>query len=157
MTNNAGIARVCGMLRDHGQAQKYYHDMEGYNGRLDAMQAEFLRVKLGHVNEWNAKRRGHAKRYAELFAEANDAVIVPYDAPYSRSVYHLYVIRTHDRDDAEKPSGCRWYWNWNSLSCSASPAKGLSAIEDSPRAAYPVTERVAVRDPVVTYVSQPLA
>ena len=98
VTNNAGIARVCVMLRDHGQAQKYYHDIEGYNGRLDAMQAEFLRVKLGHVPEWNAKRRELAKRYGELFAEANGAVIVPYDASYSRSVYHLYVIRTQDRE-----------------------------------------------------------
>jgi dTDP-4-amino-4,6-dideoxygalactose transaminase len=86
------------MLRDHGQAQKYYHDIEGYNGRLDAMQAEFLRVKLGHVPEWNAKRRELAKRYGELFAEAIGAVIVPYDASYSRSVYHLYVIRTQDRE-----------------------------------------------------------
>jgi dTDP-4-amino-4,6-dideoxygalactose transaminase len=98
VTNNASIARVCGMLRDHGQAQKYYHDMEGYNGRLDALQAEFLRIKLGHVNEWNAKRRRHAKRYEELFAEGSGLITVPYEAPYSRSVYHLYVIRTHDRE-----------------------------------------------------------
>ncbi len=98
VTNNAGIARMCVMLRDHGQAQKYYHDVEGYNGRLDAMQAEFLRVKLPYLAEWNAKRLSLAKRYAELLAEAGGAVIVPYDAPYSRSVYHLYVIRTQDRE-----------------------------------------------------------
>jgi dTDP-4-amino-4,6-dideoxygalactose transaminase len=98
VTNNASVARVCSMLRDHGQAQKYYHDMEGYNGRLDALQAEFLRVKLGHADEWNAKRRDHAKRYDELLADASGVIVVPYEAPYSRSVYHLYVIRTHDRE-----------------------------------------------------------
>ena len=97
-TNDASIARVCSMLRDHGQAQKYYHDLEGYNGRLDALQAEFLRLKLGYLNEWNAKRRSHAKRYDELFGEGNGLVTVPYEAPYSRSVYHLYVVRTHDRE-----------------------------------------------------------
>jgi dTDP-4-amino-4,6-dideoxygalactose transaminase len=98
VTNNASIARVCCMLRDHGQAQKYYHDMEGYNGRLDAMQAESLRVKLGHVTEWNAKRCAIARRYNELFQKAGDAVITPFEAPNTRPVYHLYVIRTADRE-----------------------------------------------------------
>jgi dTDP-4-amino-4,6-dideoxygalactose transaminase len=45
------------MLRDHGQAKKYYHEFEGYNGRLDAIQTGILRVKLKHLSEWNEKRR----------------------------------------------------------------------------------------------------
>ncbi len=98
VTSNASIARVCRMLRDHGQAQKYYHDLEGYNGRLDALQAAFLRVKLGYLPEWNTKRREHAKRYDELLAEGSGLIVTPYEAPYARSVYHLYVIRTHDRE-----------------------------------------------------------
>ena len=56
-TNDPEIAQRVRMLRDHGQAKKYYHDMEGYNGRLDAIQAGFLRVKLRHLAEWNSKRR----------------------------------------------------------------------------------------------------
>ena len=56
------------MLRDHGQREKYYHDMEGYNGRLDAIQAGILRVKLAHLAEWNESRRQAAVRYRELFS-----------------------------------------------------------------------------------------
>ena len=56
------------MLRDHGQVQKYYHDLEGYNGRLDAIQAAFLRIKLRHLDAWNAQRRSAAARYGELLA-----------------------------------------------------------------------------------------
>ena len=54
------------MLRDHGQAQKYHHDVEGYNGRLDAIQAAILRIKLRHLDEWNTQRRLAANRYDTL-------------------------------------------------------------------------------------------
>lgn len=89
------IARVK-MLRDHGQATKYYHEVEGYNGRLDAIQAGMLRVKLRHVDTWNDLRREAASRYADLLAPL--AVRLPYVAPGSRPVWHLYVIRVPDRD-----------------------------------------------------------
>ena len=56
-TNDPELARVVSMLRDHGQSRKYYHDIEGYNGRLDALQAGLLHVKLRHLAEWNQKRR----------------------------------------------------------------------------------------------------
>ena len=62
-TNDAQIAKTIRMLREHGQAKKYYHDLEGYNGRLDAIQAAFLRVKLRHLDDWNAQRRAAAARY----------------------------------------------------------------------------------------------
>ena len=60
-TNDEEMARKMRMLRDHGQAKKYYHDIEGYNGRLDAIQAGILSVKLRHLAEWNRKRREAAK------------------------------------------------------------------------------------------------
>jgi dTDP-4-amino-4,6-dideoxygalactose transaminase len=101
-TNDKNIARVVGMLRDHGQAQKYYHDMEGYNGRLDAIQAGILRAKLRHLPDWNKRRRENAARYDELFQTIADGVIVPYEPSWSRAVYHLYVIRTAERDDLKK-------------------------------------------------------
>ena len=65
-TNDGDIASKIRMLRDHGQAKKYYHDMEGYNGRLDSMQAGILHVKLRHLTAWNERRRECASRYREL-------------------------------------------------------------------------------------------
>jgi dTDP-4-amino-4,6-dideoxygalactose transaminase len=97
-TNNSIVADKVKMLRDHGQVRKYYHDMEGYNGRLDAIQAGLLLAKLPHLEEWNTHRRDRAAEYNHLF-EANDAIITPYEPSWSRAVYHLYVIRTRDRDD----------------------------------------------------------
>jgi dTDP-4-amino-4,6-dideoxygalactose transaminase len=95
-TNEAKLADTCKMIRDHGQAKKYYHDIEGYNGRLDAIQAGLLRVKLVHLAEWNTLRRERAAEYNRLFANSEDSVTVPYEPSWSRAVYHLYVIRTED-------------------------------------------------------------
>jgi dTDP-4-amino-4,6-dideoxygalactose transaminase len=96
-TNDEEMARKMRMLREHGQAKKYYHDMEGYNGRLDSMQAGFLAVKLRHLAEWNKLRRNLAQRYHELFAEAKDSVVIPHEPSWSKGVYHLYVVRVRDR------------------------------------------------------------
>src|ERR1035438_5333029 len=95
-TNDEEMARKMRMLREHGQAKKYYHDMEGYNGRLDSMQAGLLQVKLQHLAKWNEQRRERAAEYKRLLA-GNEAVILPYEPFWSRAVYHLYVIRTADR------------------------------------------------------------
>jgi dTDP-4-amino-4,6-dideoxygalactose transaminase len=97
-TNNAAISAEIKMVRDHGQAKKYYHDIEGYNGRLDAIQAGFLQVKLAHLAKWNAERRERAATYNDQLAASKAAVIAPYEPSWSRAVYHLYVIRTKDRD-----------------------------------------------------------
>ena len=59
-TNDAKSTPPVRMLRDHGQVKKYYHDVEGYNGRLDAIQAGILNAKLAHLPEWNSQRREHA-------------------------------------------------------------------------------------------------
>jgi dTDP-4-amino-4,6-dideoxygalactose transaminase len=100
-TNNEAMARTMRMLRDHGQAQKYYHQIEGYNGRLDALQAAFLTIKLRHLASWNRRRQEVAKRYDQLFA-AMDGVIAPFCPDFVRSVYHLYVIRVRQRDALQK-------------------------------------------------------
>ena len=98
VTCDAEIARKIKMLRDHGQAQKYYHDIEGYNGRLDSIQAGLLHVKLMHLAKWNAQRRERAEEYNRLLADI-EGVICPYEPTWSRAVYHLYVIRAVERDD----------------------------------------------------------
>jgi dTDP-4-amino-4,6-dideoxygalactose transaminase len=97
-TNDSKLADTCKMIRDHGQAKKYYHDIEGYNGRLDSMQTAFLSVKLKHLAGWNEKRCEKAAEYNRLFAAADAAVETPYEPSWSRAVYHLYVVRTEDRD-----------------------------------------------------------
>jgi len=96
-TNDLCVANKIRMLRDHGQVKKYHHDMEGYNGRLDAIQAGLLHAKLTHLKKWNAQRREHAAEYARLLA-SNETLSLPYEPSWSRAVYHLYVIRTNDRD-----------------------------------------------------------
>ena len=100
-TNDEALAAKVKMLRDHGQAKKYYHDVEGYNGRLDAMQAGFLSVKLKHLSDWNTKRRQHADRYRQLLGKC-DGVIVPYEPTWSKAVYHLFIVRVVDRECLQK-------------------------------------------------------
>lgn len=97
-TNDAEMAKQMKMIRDHGQAKKYYHDMEGYNGRLDSIQAGWLAVKLRHLVKWNDLRRALAHRYHDVLAEVKDEVIVPVEASWTKGVYHLYVVRVQDRE-----------------------------------------------------------
>ncbi len=97
-TNDAVLAQRMKMIRDHGQAKKYYHDIEGYNGRLDSIQAGWLSVKLRHLEKWNAARRALAHRYHEFLSELKDSIGIPVEAPWTRGVYHLYVVRVQDRE-----------------------------------------------------------
>jgi dTDP-4-amino-4,6-dideoxygalactose transaminase len=113
-TNDEGIANKIRMLRDHGQAKKYYHEFEGYNGRLDAIQTGILRVKLRHLTDWNEKRRQNASLYNELLngeipqhrstaaPQHHNTVITPYEPSWAKAVYHLYIIRTRKRDELQK-------------------------------------------------------
>jgi dTDP-4-amino-4,6-dideoxygalactose transaminase len=100
-TNDATIAATVRMLRDHGQSQKYLHDIEGYNGRLDAIQAGILSVKLRHLPAWTEQRRACALRYGQLLQAIPDMVL-PEELPYSKAVYHLYVVRVQTRDALQR-------------------------------------------------------
>ena len=97
-TNDEAMAKRMKMIRDHGQAKKYYHDIEGYNGRLDSIQAGWLSVKLPHLAKWNDSRRKLAHRYHEMFADVKDSLILPVEASWTKGVYHLYVVRVQDRE-----------------------------------------------------------
>jgi dTDP-4-amino-4,6-dideoxygalactose transaminase len=101
-TNDAVLAKKVSMLRDHGQARKYYHEMEGYNGRLDAIQAGILQVKLRHLPEWNQKRRQIAVRYNELLREVSASLVLPFEPSWSHTVYHLYVVQTAERNELQE-------------------------------------------------------
>jgi dTDP-4-amino-4,6-dideoxygalactose transaminase len=98
-TNDEAIAVRIRVIRDHGQAKKYYHDVEGYNGRIDAIQAGLLRVKLNHLPQWNEQRRARAGEYRQLFEAIGNVVLQPYEPTWCRAVYHLYVLRTDDREN----------------------------------------------------------
>ncbi len=96
-TDDERIAMRCRMLRDHGQSRKYFHEIEGYNGRLDALQAGVLSVKLPHLATWNDQRRACAEAYRQLLS-AGETTILPHIPRWSRPVHHLYVVRVTDRD-----------------------------------------------------------
>ena len=97
VTQDEQIANKIRMIRDHGQNKKYFHSMEGYNGRLDAIQAAVLRVKLKRLAAWNQSRNDHAADYNELLADVSGVEFAEV-ADYAESVYHLYVIMVDDRD-----------------------------------------------------------
>lgn len=97
VTQDEKIARTISMIRDHGQRKKYYHDMEGFNGRLDAIQAGILRIKLKRLADWNASRRKNADYYTKRLSGI-DGIQTPHEADFARSVYHLYVIHVDNRD-----------------------------------------------------------
>lgn len=97
VTNDDDLAQKIRMLRDHGRTTKYEHEMSGFGYRLDGIQGAILDVKLKHLPAWNAQRRAHADYYTELLSNLD--VVTPYEPAHIRSVYHLYVIRTHKRDE----------------------------------------------------------
>jgi dTDP-4-amino-4,6-dideoxygalactose transaminase len=97
-TDDGDLAHRVRILRDHGSPERYYHEVIGLNGRLDEIQAAVLRAKLPHLADWNARRRAHAARYADLLADV-EGVTLPDIAPYAEHVFHLYVVRVAQRDE----------------------------------------------------------
>lgn len=95
-TADEELAARIRMYRDHGQRKKYYHDVEGYNGRLDAIQAGMLTVKLERMPLWTEQRQQAAERYNRLLADLN--LLTPFEPGWSKAVYHLYVVRAKNRD-----------------------------------------------------------
>lgn len=96
-TNDKNLAAKIRMLRDHGQSRKYHHEIEGYNGRCDALQAAALRVKLKHLPAWNEARRKNARRYFELL-QGTDGIVLPKVGKNSLHIFHLFVIQVDERD-----------------------------------------------------------
>lgn len=100
-TNDEELAARMKMIRDHGQNKKYHHLIEGYNGRIDAMQAVLLSVKLPLLEDWNASRRDAAQKYKKLLSGV-EAIRVSQEPDWSRGNYHLYVIHSQKRDELQK-------------------------------------------------------
>jgi len=101
VTNNPDLRAKIAMFRDHGQAKKYYHDVIGWNGRMDGFQGAILSIKLRHIDKWTDSRRSHARAYDQAFAHVH-GVLTPKEAAYAKHVYHLYVLRVKNRDQLLK-------------------------------------------------------
>lgn len=102
-TDDPTLAHKVRMIRDHGSEKRYYHEMLGWNGRLDELQAAVLRIKLRHLDEWNQKRNKNAELYT--IALQGVAVATPEIAAYNQHIFYLYVIRTAQRDALQKYLG----------------------------------------------------
>jgi dTDP-4-amino-4,6-dideoxygalactose transaminase len=116
-TTRPEMAEHMRQLRNHGSPRRYYHDEFGWNGRMDAIQAAVLRVKLAHIADWNERRRQHAATYDRLFAESgltsgptssqtSNQLTAPVRllsrSPLAKHVFHQYVIRAQRRDELRK-------------------------------------------------------
>jgi len=141
-TNDDALAKRMKMIRDHGQAKKYYHDIEGYNGRLDSIQAGWLSVKLRQLPKWTESRRRLAHRYHDLLAEAKGAVALPVEASWTQGVYHLYVIRVQDREALQKHLGDAGIGTGIHYPIPLHLQKAYEHL-DYKKGDFPVTERVA--------------
>ncbi len=100
VTNDAGAAEKIRRLRNYGQRVKYEHPVIGTNSRLDTIQAAVLRVKLPHLDRWNAARGEHAAAYSNLLA--GTSIVLPKTAQKCTHIYHLYVIQLDRREDVQK-------------------------------------------------------
>jgi len=124
-TTRPQMAEHMRQLRNHGSPRRYYHNEFGWNGRMDAIQAAVLRVKLAHIGDWNESRREHAATYDQLFAasgltsnrasETATPVRLLARSPQAKHVFHQYVIRTQRRDElrqflAERKIGSEVYY-----------------------------------------------
>jgi dTDP-4-amino-4,6-dideoxygalactose transaminase len=95
-TSNTEYASKVRVLRDWGQDRKYHHVVRGYNYRMEGLQGAILRVKLRHLEQWTEARRGIASQYNLLLADCG--VEQPVEMPWARHVYHVYTLRTDERD-----------------------------------------------------------
>jgi dTDP-4-amino-4,6-dideoxygalactose transaminase len=99
-TNDAELADRVRTLRNYGSKKKYHHDRQGYNSRIDELQAGFLRVKLKYLDEWNSHRRAIAARYlSELRGTA--ALTLPFVPEWAEPVWHLFALRHLNRDELQ--------------------------------------------------------
>ncbi len=99
-TSNPDYARTIRMLRDWGAEKKYRHELKGYNYRMEGFQGAILGVKLRHLEAWTEARRAHAHRYTQLLNAIGART--PAELPHVRHVYHVYAVRSAERDELQK-------------------------------------------------------
>lgn len=110
ITNDEGIYKKVQMLRNHGRVEKYAHEMEGVNSRLDEIQAKVLLIKLKYLDRWNNSRRDHAGYY-NINLKNIKGLEIPYLPEWATPVYYVYTIRTKNREELKK------YLNEKGIAC----------------------------------------
>lgn len=106
VTNDATLASKIRMLRDHGQSKKYFHDVIGWNNRMDGIQGAILGAKLKHLSAWNEARRKNARLYDQLLSRTEE-ITRPKEAEQARHIYHIYALRVKGRDRVLEALGQR--------------------------------------------------
>ena len=101
VTNNEDLAKKCKMIANHGRIEKYNHEFEGRNSRLDGLQAAILSVKLKHLDKWTDARINVADYYLENLKDI-ESIVLPKREDWAKQVYHLFVIRSKNRDELQK-------------------------------------------------------
>jgi dTDP-4-amino-4,6-dideoxygalactose transaminase len=127
--------------REHGQSSKYVHETEGYNGRLHAIQAAFLRIKLRHLAAWNAARRRVASAYRQVLQGVGDLQLPP-EVEQTEPVYHLFVVRTARRDELRRYLTTQGIGTGLHYPCPLHLQRAYASLELR-RGSLPVTEAVA--------------
>ena len=100
VTDEPELADRITLLRNYGSSRKYSHEIKGYNSRLDELQAALLRVRLHHLDAWNDRRRAHAHLYLSLLSDV--ALTLPSEPPATGHAWHLFVIRSAQRDALQR-------------------------------------------------------
>lgn len=141
ITDDKQLQEKIRTLRDHGQLRKYHHQLIGWNCRMDGIQAAALSVKLKYLDHSNSLRRSHASKYRSAFDKL-DTVVTPLVAPSAEHVYHIYAIRTEDRDQImyglnEKGIQCGVHYPVPIHLQKAYQSLGYS------KGSFPVSERIA--------------
>jgi len=101
VTNDKNLANKCKMIANHGRVEKYNHEFEGRNSRLDGIQAAILSVKLKYLDNWTKKRIEIADYYIHNFKDIKE-IVLPKKENWAKQVYHLFVIRVKNRNDLQK-------------------------------------------------------
>jgi dTDP-4-amino-4,6-dideoxygalactose transaminase len=138
-TNDDGLAQELRLLRNYGSTSKYLNDLQGFNARLDELQAAILRVQLTRLEENNARRREIAQRYSEGLADA--PIQLPSEAPWATHVWHQYVIRHPSRDGLQKALARLGVETLIHYPVPPHLQKAYAALGYRP-GAFPITERI---------------
>lgn len=136
-THDAALAKILYSLRNYGSEIKYHNDFIGVNSRLDELQAAFLNVKLPHLNKENQRRIAIAKKYIATIK--NKKIALPFFDNSSNHVFHLFVIRTKDRNELQK------YLERNGIQTQIHypvPPHKQKALPQFHNLCFPITERI---------------